>query len=79
MSNIVDKKLFEQIFGHTTEALANKLINTTDKEENQVIINNIKKNKGKIHEEDEFYDFVMQSGQQCADLSYTIKLSYSRL
>ena len=32
MSNEIDKKLFEQIFGHTLETLANKLINTTNKE-----------------------------------------------
>ena len=32
-----NKKLFEQIFGHTFETLANKLINTTNKEENQII------------------------------------------
>ena len=31
---IIDKKLFEQIFGHTLETLANKLINATNKEEN---------------------------------------------
>ena len=35
LSNIIDKKLFTQIFGHTFETLANKLINTTNKEENQ--------------------------------------------
>ena len=34
MSNNIDKKLFEQIFGHTLKTLANKLINTTSKEEN---------------------------------------------
>ena len=39
--NIIDKKLFEQIFGHTLIKLANKLINTTNKEENQIIIKNI--------------------------------------
>ena len=33
-SNIVDKKLFEQIFGHQLIKLADKLINTTNKEEN---------------------------------------------
>ena len=33
MSNGIDKKLFEQIFGHTLETLGNKLINTTNKEE----------------------------------------------
>ena len=43
MSNEIDKKLFKQIFGHTLETLANKLINTKNKEENQIIVNNIKK------------------------------------
>ena len=33
-SNIIDEKLFEQISGHKIEALAKKLINTTNKEEN---------------------------------------------
>ena len=45
MSNIIDEKIFEQIFGHAFETLANKLINTTNKEENQIIVNNIKKIK----------------------------------
>ena len=45
LSNIINKKLFEQIFGHTLIKLANKLINTTDKEENQIIVKNIEKNK----------------------------------
>ena len=44
MLNEIDKKLFEQIFGHTLEILANKLINTKNKEENQIIVNNINKN-----------------------------------
>ena len=48
LSNIIDKKIFEQIFGHTFETLANKLINTTNKEENQIIVNNINKNKEKL-------------------------------
>ena len=43
MSNEIDKKLFEQIFGHTLIKLADKLINTTNKEENQIIVNNIEK------------------------------------
>ena len=34
LSNIIDEKLFEQIFGHKFETLANKLINTTNKEVN---------------------------------------------
>ena len=32
LSNIIDKEIFKQISGHTFEALANKLINTTSKE-----------------------------------------------
>ena len=43
MSNKIDKKLFEQIFGYTLKKLADKLINTTNKEENQIIVNSINK------------------------------------
>ena len=76
LSNIIDKKLFKQIFGHTFETLANKLINTTNKEENQIIVNNISKNKEKIYEEDEtgpFYDYVIQSSNRRNNLIDTIK------
>ena len=63
LSNIIDKKIFERIFGHTFETLANKLINTTNKEENQIIVNNIKENKEKLYEVNEMsdlYDYVIQ-------------------
>ena len=43
--NIMAKKIIKQIFGHTFETLANKLITATNKEENQIIVNNIRKNK----------------------------------
>ena len=43
ISNDVDEQLFEEIFGHKYVALADKLLNTTNKEENQIFINNIKK------------------------------------
>ena len=62
MSNEIVEELFEQIFGNTLETLANKLINTTNKEENQIIVNNISENKKKHYEEDEtsaFYDYVI--------------------
>ena len=71
LSNEIDENLFEQIFDHKFETLANKLINTTDKEENQIIVKNIKKNKDKLFERDEFNDFLIQS-QQRADLKYAI-------
>ena len=75
MSNIIDKKLFKQIFGHTFETLANKLINTTNKEENQIIINNIEKSKDKLYEEEETsYNYVIQPSDQCTDLINAINL-----
>ena len=41
ISNDISEKLFEKVFGHTFVTLADKLINTANKEENQIIINNI--------------------------------------
>ena len=67
MSNEIDKKLFEQIFGHTLETLANKLINTTNKEENQIIVNNINKNIDKRYEQDDFSDWAIQPNDQRID------------
>ena len=60
LSNIIDKKLFEQIFGHKIETLANKLINATNKEENQIIVNNINDNTKKM-KQDLF--MIMRSNQ----------------
>ena len=74
MSNIIDKKLFEQIFGHTLIKLADKLINTTNKEENQIIVKNIEKNKDKLFEMDEFYDFLIQPSNRRINLKDIIDL-----
>ena len=62
MSNEIDKKLFEQIFGHTLIKLADKLINTTNKEENQIIVKNINANKIKLDEREKMmpYNWVIQ-------------------
>ena len=51
MSNEIDEKLFEKIFGHTLIKLVDKLINTTNKEENQIIVKNINANKMKLEEQ----------------------------
>ena len=56
MSNDIEEKLFEAIFGHTLETLANKLKNITNKEENQITVNNINKNKDNLYEQDDFGD-----------------------
>ena len=75
LANIIDEKLFEQIFGHKFETLANKLINTTNKEENQIIVNNNKKTKESLYEEDETsYDYVIQPGERRVDLLDAINL-----
>ena len=73
MLKIIEKKLFEQIFGHTLETLANKLINTTNKEENQIIANNIHKNKDKLYEKDGS-DWVIQPSDRWIDLIDAIDL-----
>ena len=74
MSNIIDKKLFEQIFGHKLIKLADKLINTTNKEENQIIVNNINKNKDKLFKMDDFKDWLIQPSDQRFNLKDSIDL-----
>ena len=66
LSNDLDEKLFEEIFGHTFVTLANKLINTTSKEENQMLINDIEKNNDKIYEQ-EYSKFVIQAAHKRGD------------
>ena len=48
LSNDIDKNLFEKIFGNKLIKLADKLINTANKEQNQIIVQNIEKNEDKI-------------------------------
>ena len=74
MSNEIDENLFEKIFDHKFETLANKLINTTNKEENQIIVKNIFKNIDKRIEIDEFYGFLIQPSNQRINLRDTIDL-----
>ena len=72
--NDLGKQLFEKIFGHTFAALADKLINTTNKEENKIIIDDIKKNRDKIYEQDDFSNFVIQPGYKRGDLLDAVKI-----
>ena len=74
LSNIIDKNLLKWIFAHTFETLANKLINTTNKDENQIIVKNINENKEKLYEEDEMRDYVIQSSSQRVNLIDAINL-----
>ena len=76
MSNEIDKKLFEQIFGHTLIKLADKLINTTDKKENQIIVKNINANKKEVNKQEKTtpYDWVIQPSYRRINLIKAIKL-----
>ena len=68
ISNDVDEQLFEEIFGHKYVALADKLLNTTSKEENQIFINDIKKNKDKIYEQDDSSNYIIEPIYKRSDL-----------
>ena len=70
----IDENLFKEIFGHAFVALADKIINTTSKEEYQVIINDIKKNKDNIYEQDDFNNFVIQPAYKGDDLLDAVKI-----
>ena len=74
LSNEIDKDLFEQIFDHKFETLANKLINTTNKEENQTIVKNINKNINKLNEMDEFNGWIIQPSDRCINSEDIIDL-----
>ena len=74
MSNEIDKTLFEQIFGYTLIKFADKLINTTNKEENQIIVKNIEKSKDKLLEIGDFNEWEIQPNSQHINLLDTIKL-----
>ena len=54
--------------------LANKLINTTNKEENQIIIKDFEKNRNILYETNDYNDWVIQPNSQSVDLIDTIKL-----
>ena len=53
--------------------LVDELINTKNKEENQIIVNDICKDEDKLYKKYEFGDWVIQA-QQRFDLKYTIDL-----
>ena len=76
MSNEIDENLFEQIFDHKFETLANKLINATNKEENQITVNNINKNENKLYEEEKTrpYIIMFQPSNRRVDLLDAVNL-----
>ena len=71
--NDVDDNLFEEIFGLASVNLADKLINTTSKEDNQMLVNDIEINRDKFFEQDKYGKFVIQPQHKSSDLLDTVK------
>ena len=62
------------MIGFTSVKLADKLLNTTSKEENQMLVNDIEINRDKIFEQDEYSKFVIKQAHKCGDLLDTVKV-----
>ena len=77
MSNEINEDLFEQIFDHTLIKSADKLINAANKEENQIFVKNILKNKDKLYEMVKFNDWVIQPSNQPINSKDSIDLILS--
>ena len=71
--NDVDDNLFTEIFDLTSVELADKLINATSKEDNQMLIGLIETNKYKIYEQ-VYNQYVIEPAQKRADLLYAVKV-----
>ena len=55
-------------------ALVDKLINTIDKEENQLIVDDIENNRDKIFEQNKYSKFIIQPAYKHGDLSDAVKI-----
>ena len=62
------------MIGFTSVKLADKLLNTTSKEENQMLVNDIEINRDKIFEQDEYSKFVIKQAHKRGDLLDTVKV-----
>ena len=74
MPNKIDGKLFENIFVHNLIKIVDELINTTNKEKNEIIVDNICKNKNRLFEMDDSNDWMIQPSSQHIKLLYGIDL-----
>ena len=72
--NDVDDNLFKETFGHTSVKLADKLINITSKEENQMFINDFEINRDKIFEQNKYGQFVIQLTHKRDDLHAVVRV-----
>ena len=74
MPNKIDEKLFENVFGHNLIKIVDELINTTNKEKNEIIVDNICKNQNRLFEMDDSNDWMIQPSSQHIKLLYGIDL-----
>ena len=65
-------KIFKLKFAYISNDIDEK--NTTNKEENQVIIKDIEKNKDKLYEQDDFHNFVIRPSDRRIDLIHASEL-----
>ena len=72
--NDANNNLFKKIFSIAPVKMADMLINTTKKEKNQMVINNIEIKKYKIFEQDKNSQYVIKSAHKRDDLLDTIKV-----
>ena len=72
--NDVDDNLFTEIFGlSSVKLVVSKLINTTSKEDNQVLVDLIKTSKDKIFKQ-EYSKYLIQPAHKRGDLLDTVKV-----
>ena len=62
------------MFDRTFVKLADKLFNTTRKEENKIIIDDIKNNRDKTFEQDYFNNFVIKQSYKRGDWNDAVKM-----
>ena len=68
---ILTNNYSKKIFGYTFAALVDKLINTTNKEQSQIITDDIENNRNKIFEE---YKFDKSVIRQLGDLNRAVRI-----
>ena len=59
---------------HLLASLVDKLINAIGEKENKIIIDDIKKNRNKIYEQDEYSNCVIQPTYKRGDLLDAVKI-----
>ena len=72
--NDVGDDLFKEIFGLTSVKLASKLINTTSKEDNQMLIDHIEISRDKIFDQDKYNIFVTKTPCKSGNLVDAVKI-----